>query len=236
MLHKIVIILIAVSLLFSIDAATQKKRMRDRVYFDTIPQTIQVVQARAIPDTVMRRIKKDPDYWYANVLPPKNEKKAVKANKSLFMKGWFKGLVWLLVVGGFISFLFIYLSSSNIFLFRKAPKKLYEEQGDKGMEDIFSIDYKQQIQQAVNGNDYREAIRLLYRQTLKMLAESGRIDYKHGKTNWDYLSQLNRTDYYDNFFYLTRNFEYTWYGHFNVTPEGYAILKDRFSSFQKRVS
>jgi hypothetical protein len=236
MRNKIVIILLTFQLFFSVDASAQKKRVRDKVYFDTIPRTIQVVQARAIPDTAMNRIKKDPDYWYADVVPPKKEPRSQKGNKPLYMKAWFKGLIWLLVLGGFISFLFIYLSSSNIFLFRKAPKKLYEDKGEQGNDDIFSINYKQQIDHAVSEHNYREAIRLLYLQTLKMLAEKGRIDYRHERTNWDYLSQLNRTDDYDNFFYLTRNFEYTWYGHFNVSAEGYAILKDRFSSFQKRIS
>ena len=56
------------------------------------------------------------------------------------------------------------------------------------------------------------------------------------KRNFDYLSQLYSTGYYNDFFRLTRNYEYTWYGKFNVNPEAFGIIKTEFENFYRKLS
>ena len=51
------------------------------------------------------------------------------------------------------------------------------------------------------------------------------------RTNFDYLLQLGSTKYYNDFFRLTRNYEYSWYGQFPVSEEAYKVIKKEYERF-----
>lgn len=76
------------------------------------------------------------------------------------------------------------------------------------------------------------AIRLMYLRLLKNLSERNIIQYKQDRTNLDYLMQLHPTRYYNGFFRITRNYEYSWYGEFPVSNEAYGIIKKEFDNFE----
>ena len=92
--------------------------------------------------------------------------------------------------------------------------------------------YEREIKKAVDNKNYRLAIRLWYLLTLKESADRNIIDYRHEKTDSDYVNSLYGSSYYHNFFRLTRNFEYTWYGQFSISPETYNLLQADFSKFK----
>ena len=113
--------------------------------------------------------------------------------------------------------------------------------GGKGNEDIspeniFDINYQKEIEKAINAADYRLAIRLMFLRLLKNLSQKKVIEYKQERTNFDYLSQLYPTGYYHDFFRLTRNYEYTWYGKFDVNRETFGIIKNEFENFDRKLS
>ena len=56
----------------------------------------------------------------------------------------------------------------------------------------------------------------MYLRLLKKMSEQKIIQYTQDRTNFDYLLQLHSTQYYNEFFRLTRNYEFTWYGQFEV--------------------
>jgi len=88
----------------------------------------------------------------------------------------------------------------------------------------------------VNAGDYRLAIRLMFLRLLKQLSQKKIIEYKQERTNFDYLSQLHATGFYNDFFRLTRNYEYTWYGKFEVSGETFGIIKSEFENFDRKLS
>jgi hypothetical protein len=67
------------------------------------------------------------------------------------------------------------------------------------------------------------------------MSEKNIIQYKQDKTNFDYLLQLQPTNYYSSFFQLTRNYEYSWYGLFDISDEAYQLIKKDFEQFESKI-
>ena len=199
---------------------------------------IQAAIIRQVPDSIVTKLKNDDAYWYANLAPQKNKVKTEQTKppqKTIFEQQWFRTLIWTLIIAAFVMVLIWYLASSNINLFKRPSAVIYPEEGALNIEDIFAVDYEAEIKKAVDTQNYRLAIRLLYLRTLKDLSDHNIIDYKHERTNSDYLFQLTNSGYYKDFFRLTRDFEYTWYGKFDLSPEAYGMIQQDFSSFKQRI-
>lgn len=207
-------------------------------YFDSTKSgSFSPVVSRNISDSVIRKLKTDKDYWYANLAPEK--KKELKAEEqpdaSIFQKQWFKTLIWMLIIGVFISVLIFYLASSNIRLFRKAPGKISSADDQLTEEDIYALNFEKEIRLAISNANYRLATRLLYLQTLKLLSEKDLIRFSHERTNNDYLFELMGTPYYRDFFRITRDFNYTWYGHFPLTEDSFNAIQNDFAHFKQQL-
>ncbi|MFL5810927.1 MAG: DUF4129 domain-containing protein [Flavisolibacter sp.] len=206
--------------------------------FDSQPAHVNTVETRKVPDSVVSKLREDGAYWYANVLPSRKKEEADKQSTEHEQTGSSGAatFIWLLMIAIFIAALVWYLSSSNIRLFRKPSTTVYSAEEEAINEDIFGIDYDHQTKNAIASGNYRLATRLLYLRTLRELADVKLIDYKHEKTNSEYLLQLSGTSYYKEFFRLTRDFEYTWYGKFQLSPEAFDIVQSDFASFKQKLS
>jgi hypothetical protein len=75
-----------------------------------------------------------------------------------------------------------------------------------------------------------------YLRTLRDMSDKKIIDYTSERTNSDYLFQLSGTRYYKDFFRLTRDFEYTWYGKFNLSERDYGLVQNDFLEFKQQLS
>jgi hypothetical protein len=203
-------------------------------YFKTKEQPDKIAE-RSIDEEKILGIKKEDDYWYADLHPVKKKEKPKQ--KSFIQQDFVKTLFWILLIGGFVALLIWFLASGNINLFKKQNKAYKEEEeGQQEEEDIFALNYESDIQKAINAGNLRLAVRLLYLHTLKEMSERNIIKYSHEKTNSDYLFQLGKTRYYKSFFKLTRHFEYTWYGHFVLTAEAFQSVQNDFSSFKQQLN
>lgn len=199
----------------------------------------QAVDVRKLPADKVSEIKEDDAYWYANVEPEKKKVKnaAPKQNVSLVDKSWFQNLLWIIILCSFVGVVIWYLASSNIRLFSRESKKVDEENNtEETTDDIFAIQYDREIQKAVDAKNFRLAIRLWYLKTLRELSDRNIIDYQYGKTNNYYVNSLYGSRYYKDFFRLTRNFEYTWYGQFNLSGEGYEMMRADFTNFKNSLA
>lgn len=199
------------------------------------------VVVRKAPEEKVSELKNDDAYWYANQVLKKETKQTVtqppNPSKRLLDAAWFRNLLWIIILCSFIGVVIWYLASSNINLFQKAAKKIVDEEVDEEInDDIFSINYEKEIDKATETNNYRLAIRLWYLKTLKELSDRNIIEYRHEKTDSEYVNSLQDSQYYKDFFRLTRNFEYTWYGQFNLSGEGYEMMRTDFINFQNSLS
>ena len=81
------------------------------------------------------------------------------------------------------------------------------------------------ISDAIAAGRYRDAIHLLYLQTLSQLHQSGAIEWKVDKTNRRYVFETSGTIFQSDFSDWTNYFEYLWYG-------GFACAKDQLKTAQ----
>ena len=202
------------------------------------------VQERKLPSDYAERLKKDDDFWYADAELKKEEKKKkqkeAKYNPDyvpLMRQPWVQTLLWIIIVGGFAFAVLWYLMDNNVGLFRR--KNVKTDAADSGTEempeDIFAIQYQKEIDKALAQGNYRLAIRVQFLQLLRTLADKQLIQYKQEKTNLDYLMELSSKTWYPVFFRLTRHFEYSWYGHFEVGADAYRLIAAEFNQLQKQV-
>lgn len=85
-------------------------------------------------------------------------------------------------------------------------------------ENIHSMDFGKAMEEARVTGQWRVLIRLQYLFALKLLADADLIKVMGGKTNHDYLYEIDPGPVKQPFGRLSRIFEYTWYGHFDPSP------------------
>lgn len=203
-------------------------------YFDKkTSNIIDSVQLRGVPGNVIDSFKKDDAFWYAN---RSFKRKKTKEQRDVKLPSqWMNMPTFLLIVILFTGLLMWYLFQNNII--RRKQKIARESAGvTPPDENIFEIDYQREIEKAITVSNYRLAIRLMFLRLLRDLSQKNIIQYKHEKTNLDYLSQLSSGEYYRDFFRLTRDYEYAWYGKFEVSSEAFKIIKNDFENFGHKLS
>ena len=162
----------------------------------------------------------------------KREKK--KERTSFTAHPLFQTILWLIIVAGFVTFLILYLYNSNASLFRKSSA-IADEETDAEASDIFAINYQKEIDKAVGMSNYRLAVRLMFLRLLRNLSDRNIIQYKQDSTNFDYMMQLHPTGMHPDFSRLARNYEYSWYGQFEIDKEKYSIIKNEFENFERKL-
>lgn len=192
---------------------------------------------RNIPEPVIKNLKEEDAFWYADKAFSEKKKpdEPKKSYTPLGQQTWFKTLIWLIIIGAFVAFLVTYLSGSNISLFRKKNVVITNQDSEEMPEDIFAINYQKEIDKASAAGNYRLAVRLMFLHLLKNLSERNIINYKQDKTNFDYLSELHATAWYQPFFKVTRNYEYSWYGKFEIKEDAYRLIQKDFDQFKNQL-
>lgn len=207
---------------------------------------------KRLPDNVVNDWKKDKEFWYADSVfrstadrqsqemnnPSPQEENSRERNrprqqeyKSAAASPFVQTLLLGIVIAGFAGFIIYYLVS-NKGMFKKQKTLATDETVEEETEDIFAISYQKEIDKAAAAGNYRYAIRLQFLRLLKNMAEKNIIQYKQDRTNLDYLMQLSSSPHYNDFFRLTRNYEYSWYGHFEVDAEKYRLVSNDFNNFK----
>lgn len=102
-------------------------------------------------------------------------------------------------------------------------------------EEIQDIDFDRIINEAVQRKQYRLALRYLYLSALNDLNEKGLIQWEKDKTNKAYVREMSAQTVSESFNWLTRNFEYYWYGEFPLENKRYEMIAERFSNFRNKI-
>ena len=175
-------------------------------------------------DTARLRVwQQEDDYAYSRELVP--------AQKSLmdwlgeqFDQFWesvfgtafyqeYSSLMWILV-GVFLVIgilLFLFYKHPELFMRSHKNSLPYTVEEDT----IYGVDFPKGIDEALSRRDYREAIRLLYLQTLKQLSDAERIDWQLYKTPTQYIYEVRLPAFRQ----MTNHFLRVRYGNFEATEE-----------------
>ena len=213
----------------------EKEHFRERTEEDSF-----ALNERRLPANYAGTVKKDKDFWYADADFSSKRKKEKDNQRGadytpLGQRVWFQTLLWMVIIGGFAAAIIWYLVDGNVGLFRKKNIAAAAEGEGRDImpEDIFAINYQKEIDKATAQGNYRLAIRLLFLRLLKNLSDKDIIQYKQDRTNLDYLMQLHPTRHYPSFFRLTRHYEYSWYGLFDVPEDAFKTIYSEFNQFEK---
>lgn len=195
---------------------------------DTFQHNVNV-NWRTINPKFIDELKNDRDFLYVKNGIPKIKDKT-KTNPVDLGKTWLY-----IAIAAFVAILVWYLINSNLIIFTKKSKAYNNADSYKEERNIFNIDYTLEIQNAVKQQNYRLAVRLHYLQLLKLLAGKNVITYQPEKTNFDYVLQLKPTSYHEEFFSLTRHYEYCWYGLFTIDEARYNQIQQGFTGLQQKI-
>lgn len=118
-------------------------------------------------------------------------------------------------------------------LWKKRSKLFYGKAEDESLDyevvedSIYGVDFDADLRAALAKEDYRQAIRLVYLQTLLYLQETGKIDWQPSKTPTQYMRQVNQPA----FSQLTNLFIQVRYGNFGASE----VLFKQVKSLQEAV-
>lgn len=104
------------------------------------------------------------------------------------------------------------------------------------VEDIHHMDFDALIASALQQQAYRLAVRLTFLQALKKLSDHHQVEWKPGKTNKDYVNELNDDKLRAGFNELSFYFEYAWYGEFAITETLYHRVRGIYNDWHPKVS
>lgn len=121
-----------------------------------------------------------------------------------------------------------------------AFRVLYGNQGAamklNGIQDnIHEMNFEDLIQQAVAQNDHRRGIRLLFLYALRLLADRHLIRWEAGKTNHDYVNELQARELKSGLNDLSFYFDYAWYGNFSITADTYRKAEIIFNGWKEKL-
>jgi hypothetical protein len=204
-----------------------KEKLSDR-FIPPDENEKQLVPERKLQPQKLEKLRNDDAFWYVNQIreKPKPEKPPTEGwFFKLLRQPWLGPVLWILVIGGFIGILIWFLLSGDVSLFRKAPQKKKRTENGEEAENIFDINFDEAIANAVKAGDLRMAVRYTYLQLLKELSEKNIIQYTQQRPDSDYVMQLFGRSYYQQFFRITRNFEYAWYGGFHVSSAAFETIR-----------
>ena len=112
---------------------------------------------------------------------------------------------------------FIYKKNPAIFIRSRKNALPYTV----GEDTIYGVDFAKEIASALSRHDYREAVRLLYLQTLKQLSDEKRIDWQLYKTPTQYIYEVRMPAFQR----LTHHFLRVRYGNFEATEELFQTMQ-----------
>ena len=99
-------------------------------------------------------------------------------------------------------------------------------------ENIHELNLDDEIDRAIASHNFRFAVRMLYLKCLKQLNDAELIHWEINKTNADYSYELRDLEQRIEFNLLTRQFEYIWYGEFDVDANIFTRVRSLFSDFK----
>lgn len=213
----------------------QEDSRNDQFVFDRREGTTPRLYKRNVSEKQVTEWQEDDAFWYANKDFERKKKGELPSGyyTPVARRPWFQTLLWILIVGGFISVLIWFLAENKVGLFNRRKEAITDENGEEIPEDIHTISFQKEIDQAIRSENFRLAVRLMFLRTLKTMTDKNIVQYKQDKTNLDYLMELQDKHYYRDFFQVVRNYEYSWYGLFEVNSDAFASIKKESDQLDK---
>ncbi len=103
-------------------------------------------------------------------------------------------------------------------------------------ENFIETDLEKLLRIALESNDYRSAVRILYLSTIQQLNISGLILWKKDKTNKDFLREMRKHSDYKTFRDITLAYEIVWYGDRQIELQQFTSLKNIVDNYLQKIT
>jgi hypothetical protein len=141
------------------------------------------------------------------------------------------GIIFLIIaIALFVYIVFKLFLSNSSFLFRNRKNiasdiAVVEEESARDTESL--------LRKAIKNGNYRLAVRYLYLQSLQRLSERKYIEINSNKTNYEYVTEIRKHKFANEFASLTLQYEYVWYGEYPVDERLFQQIQGGFTRFTK---
>jgi len=208
------------------DSATAAEEYEDEtVYYER----------RHVSDSLVKALKENKKLQYYDVKPekPKHLPWLEKFLAAIFNSiSAIRFVIMFLLLAGLGYLLYRYMKVNGIF---KKPA-LIDGLTEIQEEELHSREeYEEKIKAAMAAGDNRLAVRWWYLYTLFQLAGRQMIVAGREKTNNDYLRSMRSSPYYKKFAALTLDYEYIWYGGFEVSEGSFRDINQEFRDFNNAI-
>lgn len=223
--------------------------MQDAEYDDeelVVPDTI--VKVREIilsPDSAIQwRARKEFQYIHTidSILRKSQEVKKTPSRRtsgsnSSFMNrilggGFIKYLLWTLAILFLLIIVYQLSKSGKLFTGSKRNVQVAEQADEEEM--LLHHNFDDLIRNAIKEEDYRLATRYHFLKVLQQLRDKNHIAFEPDKTNSRYVREVPAA-LQSAFSTLVLQYEYVWYGHFDIGSEQFQQLEKGFQQFYQKI-
>jgi len=177
-------------------------------------------------DSLLKGLKKK------EVKEPRMPRRSIFSD--LFNSGFINVLLWTLAIAFVLFILYrLFLADGA---FRKRTRSANNAEAEVEEEIITKeSDFDALIRQALQTGNYRQAVRYQYLRTLHLLADKNLVQLSPDKTNFQYVSEIANRNHQQPFASLTLNYEYVWYGEFEIDKNIYDKIESNFRGFNQKI-
>ena len=197
------------------------------------------IQPRSFERKILEEFKSNPDYQYGRPRQGLTLLQHVMIWIAMTLS-WLFQLLTQTVLGQIIFYglcagliLYVVLKILNIdardLFFRTRPTTRIDfKLADK---NIHELDFEKLINDAIRRKAYRDGVRLLFLFSLKKLSDAHLIQWMPGKTNDEYMAEIQHHPAHLRLQELRYYFDYAWYGHFEINDRTFASVHQVFREF-----
>ncbi len=157
-------------------------------------------------------------------------RRRVDLNGSDFFSSIFGIIFWILAISLFAYLVYRLFLSNSSFLSRNRKNIASDV---TVIEEENASDPDSLLRNAIRNGNYRLAVRYLYLQSLQRLSEKKFIEINANKTNYEYVMEVRRHKFANEFASLTLQYEYVWYGEYPVDERLFEQIQGSFTQFNK---
>lgn len=231
-----------------IEAIVDDQKSNEPVAVKQGPDTTLYLNGLGISPDSVKRWKNAREFAYMKYLDSllkdkqEKEKNATKqkpvSSRPGFFENFFSSLFlnfFLWTLAGFFILFIIYRLFLAEGAFRRETKKIKGIDAKVEEESITAeTDFDALLGQALQQHNFRQAVRYQYLRSLHKLAAKNLVELAPDKTNYQYVRELKNPSLQNDFTSLTLNYEYVWYGEFEVEQDIYQKIESGFKAFNQK--
>ena len=196
-------------------------------------------ETRFIASDSVQAVNADKGFYYkrymdsllrATHLKVQKPRRSVNLSGADFFSSIFGIFFWIIAIGLFCFLVYRLFLSNSSFLSRNkrniASDITVVREENTNDPDVL-------LRNAIKSGNFRLAVRYLYLQSLQRLSERNFIEINSNKTNYEYVAEMRKHKFANEFASLTLQYEYVWYGEYPVDERLFEQIQNGFTRFYK---